>query len=166
MALILWASSPCYGMEFFGRVVKVRAGDRLDVMQDGRPRRIRLYGVECSPRAQAAARAAKFTQQMAEARAVHVRVVGQDRDGLPLARVNFVGGRSLNQELLRAGMARWSKETAPHERILARHESEARLARRGLWRDPANFKRPSRSGRISPSKGGHRSSLARKRKRR
>ena len=45
-------------------------------------------------------------------------------------------GRSLNQELVRQGMAWHYRRYAPHDSTLSRRESEARAARRGLWSQP------------------------------
>ena len=44
--------------------------------------------------------------------------------------------RSLNQELVRAGYARWFRRYSRDDR-LARLEDEARAGRRGLWADEA-----------------------------
>lgn len=128
-----------YGSDFFGRVVSVLAGDHLTVMHDGLPLRVRLFGITC-PTGARGIQARKFVHQMAGSRGVHVQIVGLDKKGRPVARVNFLGGRSLNEELVRVGLARWSKLDAPHEKILARLEAEARAARRGLWADPQPVK--------------------------
>jgi endonuclease YncB( thermonuclease family) len=44
-------------------------------------------------------------------------------------------GRSLNQELVRAGYAWWFRRYSA-DPVLARLEADARRARRGLWADP------------------------------
>ena len=45
-------------------------------------------------------------------------------------------GRSMNRELVRQGMAWWFARYAPADAELARLESEAKAARRGLWSQP------------------------------
>ena len=118
--------------EFYGRVVKVHSGDRLDVMCNGRPMHTRLFGIRC-PRGTFGTEARQFTRQMAHARGVHVVTQGHDRFGTYYAQIRFIGGRNLAQELVRAGLARWDKSQAPQDLLLARLESEARNGRRGLW---------------------------------
>jgi micrococcal nuclease len=44
-------------------------------------------------------------------------------------------GRSLNQELVKAGMAWWYRQYAPNDTTLAQLEAEVRTAKRGLWAD-------------------------------
>jgi endonuclease YncB( thermonuclease family) len=55
----------------------------------------------------------------------------------PVGEVLVSDGRSLNQELVRAGLAWWSRQYAPHDTTLAQLEAEARAAKRGLWADAA-----------------------------
>jgi endonuclease YncB( thermonuclease family) len=45
-------------------------------------------------------------------------------------------GRSLNQELVTAGMAWWYRQYAKDDASLATLEAEAKAAKRGLWSDP------------------------------
>lgn len=48
-----------------------------------------------------------------------------------------VGGKNLNQELVRAGMAWHYVRYAPKDKTLAKLEADARAALRGLWVDKA-----------------------------
>jgi endonuclease YncB( thermonuclease family) len=65
-----------------------------------------------------------------------VRATGRDRNGRLLGEVVLPDGRSLNQELVRAGYAWWFRKYSRDGR-LARLEEEARADRRGLWADQA-----------------------------
>jgi endonuclease YncB( thermonuclease family) len=49
---------------------------------------------------------------------------------------HVVDGRSLNRELLRAGLGWWNRRYEPHDHDLQRLEAAARAARRGLWSEP------------------------------
>jgi endonuclease YncB( thermonuclease family) len=66
---------------------------------------------------------------------VEVDPVDQDQYGRTVAWVWF-GGKSLNKELVRAGLAWWYRHYAPNERELSALEDEARRNRVGLWSRP------------------------------
>jgi endonuclease YncB( thermonuclease family) len=65
-----------------------------------------------------------------------VVVKDQDRYGRLVAEVVLPDGRSLNQELIQAGLAWWYRHFATQETVLQQLEAEARDAKRGLWSDP------------------------------
>jgi endonuclease YncB( thermonuclease family) len=146
IALLLCITAPCaWAAGRYGRVVRVNAGNRLEVMQDGRREHIRLYGVDC-PTGEAGVQAQTYMRQLALQRGVHVSPIGPDQSGSVIAKVSFVGGKSLNREMVESGMARWCQKTAPKDHYYARLESDARLHRRGLWsagRTSASSKPPA-----------------------
>ncbi len=123
--------------EFVGRVVGVTDGDTLTVLRARHSERIRLQGVDAPEKRQAYGdRARRFTADLAVDRTVTVQTTGRDRNGRLLAEVVLPDGRSLNQELVRAGYAWWFRKYSRDGR-LARLEDEARAGRRGLWADQA-----------------------------
>ena len=65
-----------------------------------------------------------------------VRLVGkgQDRYGRELAEVFLPDGRSLNRELVSAGLAWWYRKYST-DRSLENLEQTARKVHRGLWAD-------------------------------
>jgi nuclease-like protein len=65
----------------------------------------------------------------------NLETADRDRYDRLLAEVRLPDGRSLNQELVRAGYAWWFRRY-PADPVLARLEADARVARRGLWADP------------------------------
>jgi endonuclease YncB( thermonuclease family) len=94
-------------------------------------------GVDAPEKRQAyGERAKRFTADLAFHRTVTVRTTGRDRNGRLLGEVVLPDGRSLNQELVRAGYAWWFRKYSRDGR-LARLEEEARQSRRGLWADQA-----------------------------
>lgn len=120
---------------FQAKVVRVFDGDTVEVLRDQVPLRIRLEGIDCPERAQAWSRkATELTTRLAAGKTATIRVLDVDRYGRKVARL-VVGGRDLSLELLRAGLA-WHYAWFNHEDALARLESEARAARRGIWSDP------------------------------
>jgi endonuclease YncB( thermonuclease family) len=123
---------------FTGTVVGLSDGDTLDVLRDGKAVRIRLHGIDTPEKAQAfGTRARQFSSDLAFQQTVTVRVQDTDRYGRLVGEVLLPDGRSLNQELVRAGLAWWSRQYAPHDTTLAQLEAEARAAKRGLWADAA-----------------------------
>jgi endonuclease YncB( thermonuclease family) len=123
--------------EFQGRVVGVTDGDTIKVLRAGRAETVRLEGVDAPEKRQAYGdRARRFAADLAFDRTVTVRTTGRDRNGRLLGEVVLPDGRSLNQELVRAGYAWWFRRYSRDGR-LARLEAEARTGRRGLWADQA-----------------------------
>lgn len=144
------------------RVVRVLDGDTIEVLKEGRPVRVRLYGIDTPERGQAFGSVARrFTADLCFGQNVLLREHGTDRYGRILADVILPDGRVLNQELVRAGLAWWYREYAPEARELEALEREARVARRGLWADPYavppwEFRRERRSATGAPVRRGGR----------
>lgn len=144
---LLGASAP--KRQYYGRVTGVFAGDRIEVTRQGRREHVRIYGVEC-PMGPWGDAARQFTRQMAGSRGVHLKIRDHDGHGSSFSEVRFIGGRSLGEELVRNGLAKWSRETAPSEKRLGRLESEARRSRKGFWADATK----KRAGRAAVSRSG------------
>jgi endonuclease YncB( thermonuclease family) len=117
-------------------VVRVLDGDTIEVMRDRRTERVRLNGIDCPEKGQPFGTGAKqFTSRLAFGQAVTIRSSGHDRYGRTLGDIVLPDGRSLNQELVRAGMAWWYRQYSK-DKTLEDLESEARSQKRGLWSDP------------------------------
>ena len=122
------------GQTLSGEVVGVSDGDTLTLLVGRTTYKIRLNAVDCPESKQAFGTQAKqFTSNMVFGKTVTVKVTDKDRYGRLVGDV-LIGGKSLNQELLRAGMA-WHYKQYSKDQELARLELEARSAKRGLWRD-------------------------------
>jgi endonuclease YncB( thermonuclease family) len=126
-------AGPAAAEEFTGRVVGVPDGDTIKVLNANHSETVRLLGVDAPEKRQAYGdRARRFTADLAFDRTVTIRTSGRDRNGRLLGEVILPDGRSLNQELVRAGYAWWFRKYSRDVR-LARLEEEARQGRRGLW---------------------------------
>lgn len=140
------------GSSFTGRVVGVSDGDTIKVLRHGRAQKVRLHGVDSPEKHQAfGQRAKQFTSGLVFQKEVTVTVLDRDRYGRLVADVSLPDGRSLNRELLTAGMAWWYRRYS-NDPTLGELEREARSAKRGLWADPNptppwQFRDARRSGR-------------------
>ena len=122
--------------QFTGKVVGISDGDTISVLREGKAVKVRLHGVDTPEKAQAfGTQARKFTGDMVFQQTVTVIVHDTDRYGRLVGEVLLPDGRSLNQELVKAGMAWWYRQYAPNDTTLAQLEAEARTAKRGLWAD-------------------------------
>jgi endonuclease YncB( thermonuclease family) len=117
-------------------VVGITDGDTITVLQAGRPTVIRLHGIDAPEIGQAfGTRAKQCAAALAFRQTIIVSFRGRDRYGRAIGDVTLPDGRSLNQELVRAGCAWWFRRYSADSR-LATLEAEARSGRRGLWADP------------------------------
>jgi micrococcal nuclease len=109
------------------------------------------HGIDAPEKGQAFSnRAKQYVSDLVFGKEVAVRVGGQDRYGRIIGEVFLADGRYVNHEIVGAGFAWWFRRYAPDDRTLAKLESEAREARRGLWADrdpmpPWEFRKVSRT---------------------
>lgn len=139
---------------FTGKVVGVTDGDTLTVVQDKTRVTVRLRGVDAPEMSQPYGEKAKqLTTKLVLGKRVTVKVAGRDR-----ARRSVVGSvhftvregvdhyddgsfafvdveHSLEEELLKAGLAWWYRPRVPDDRRLAALAAAAAKAKRGLWAD-------------------------------
>jgi len=139
VVVVLWCMLAPLGAsaeQFTGKVVGISDGDTVSVLREGKAVKVRLHGVDTPEKAQAfGTQARKFTSDAAFQQTVTVVVQTTDRYGRLVGDILLPDGRSLNQELVKAGMAWWYRPYAPNDIMLAQLEAEARAARRGLWAD-------------------------------
>ena len=136
LILLFLFSAPEFAESWSGMVVGVTDGDTITVLHRGRPAVIRLFGIDCPEMGQDfGTRAKQFTSGMVFRKIVEVVETGETSYGRPVAWV-FVNGKSLNKELIRAGLAWWYRRYAPHESELEQLETMARENRKGLWSQP------------------------------
>ncbi|MCL5104139.1 MAG: thermonuclease family protein [Armatimonadetes bacterium] len=119
---------------FSGKVVGVSDGDTIRVLYKNGEVKVRLFGVDSPEQSQAYGGAAKkFTSNMVFGKTVKVEVVTYDRYSRAVGWIKTDEGRSLNQELVKAGLAWWYSHYDPYDTRLADLEAQARKAHRGLW---------------------------------
>jgi micrococcal nuclease len=137
--VVLLLVLPSFCFAWSGKCVGVIDGDTIDVMNGTSPERIRLYGIDCPEKKQDYSRvASKFAAKMVFGKTVEVIPVRTEKryeKTRTIAYVN-VDGKSLNRELLKAGLAWWFRKYARTDDVLEKLEKEACQARLGLWSDP------------------------------
>lgn len=136
-ALTLFMCFPSLALaDLIGKVVGVIDGDSIRVVYEGKAEQIRLIGIDCpEKRPPFGTRAKEYTSELAFGQ--EARVYGKTRDpyGRMLAEVLLPNGGSLNEELVKAGLAWWFRKYSK-ELQLGELERQAREAKRGLWAEP------------------------------
>lgn len=123
--------------EKFYPVAKVADGDTLEVSDDGRTHRIRLFGVDTPETKQAYGPEAKaFTVAFLADKKARVVVKDVDQYGRLVAQVFREDGKSLNEALVENGCAWWYRQYDKKNATLDRLETAARDGKIGLWAAP------------------------------
>lgn len=120
-----------------GTVSRVSDGDTLWVRPaaGGRPRKLRLHGIDAPEICQAhGQQARKALQRLVLRRQVEVQVLRVDDYRRPIARV-LLDGQDLGARMVRDGHA-WSYRYRHNPGPYLREEQQARGARRGLFAAP------------------------------
>jgi endonuclease YncB( thermonuclease family) len=122
--------------QFTGKVVGLSDGDTFQILREGKAVKVRLHGIDTPEKAQPfGARAQQYASELVFQQMVTVQIKDTDRYGRLVGEVLLQDGRSVNQELVKAGMAWWYKQYAPNDTTLAQLEEGARATQRGLWAD-------------------------------
>jgi endonuclease YncB( thermonuclease family) len=132
---VLLLASPALADELVGRVVGITDGDALRLLIQHTEVVVRLDQIDAPEKAQPFGQSAR--QSLADlcfGKTARVVEHGRDRYGRTIGTV-YVGGRDLNAEQVRLGMA-WVFTRYARDPALYDLEQEARAAKRGLWRDP------------------------------
>lgn len=141
-AACLWGPPAWSADAWWGTVSRVSDGDTLWVRPatGGRPRKVRIHGIDAPELCQAHGRAARAAlQQQVLRQRVRVQPLRRDDYGRLLARMSR-GGEDVGALLVRAGHA-WSYRYRRNPGPYADEERAARAARRGLFAD-AGAQRP------------------------
>lgn len=127
---------PGITLAWSGKVIAVHDGDTISVMHSGRVEKVRLFGIDCPERGQDfGTRAKEFAADFAFGKIAEVSPVDRDQYSRTVAWVS-VEGKSLNKELVKAGLAWWYRRHAEDAIELMDLECEARKNKVGLWSRP------------------------------
>ena len=117
-------------------------GDTIEVLHDGQPEKIRLYGIDCPEVAHKqgeqtqpfGAKAKEFTALFCGNKNIRVVTKGKDRYDRTIGIIYLDDGKCLNEELLKAGLA-WHYRKYDQTQAWIDLEAIARKNKTGLWND-------------------------------
>lgn len=117
-----------------GKVTKVADGDTFTLLDAyGKIYKIRLYGIDCPELNQPFGKDAKrFTSNLILNQSVFIEKISMDRNGRVVAKVYYNNRQSLNEELLRKGMA-WHFTKYDKSASYAGLARQAKASKVGLW---------------------------------
>jgi micrococcal nuclease len=124
------------GEQLSGKCVAIHDGDTLSILLDGKPVKIRLWGIDAPELKQAFGfRAKQALSELAFGKPVRIEVIDRDRYGRIVGRV-FINNTNINLVMVERGLAWWYRYHASGAKDLETAEKNARSARLGLWSDP------------------------------
>lgn len=134
-----------------GIVLEVRDGDSLTLSTRGETYKVRLADIDAPEMSQPYGKDSRTSlRHLCLLRKAEVATLGNDRYGRVLGRVRCAGVDAQAEQVSR-GMAWVFDKYAPRHSPLYGLQSDAKLARRGLWEDsepiaPWNFRKAKRIG--------------------
>ena len=157
LCLTLAAPALAAPAQFTGAVFGVTDGDTITVLApDMQQVKIRLYGIACQERGREFwSRAKQATADAVFGKRVTVQPMDTDRYGRIVAVVIMPGGKSLNEHLVREGLAWVDPQYCKQEDICAllrKLEKGAKGQQKGLWVDKTPI--PQQDWMIRPGGGG------------
>jgi endonuclease YncB( thermonuclease family) len=117
---------------FTAKVIVVMDGDTVMVMREGQKVKIRLANIDAPEKAQPFGKQSRDSLlQMLSKQTVQIDSQAVDQYGRTIGMIS-VGGLNVNEEQVRRGMA-WEYSHYHRDETYRALQSEASLARRGLW---------------------------------
>ncbi len=135
LAGLVFAAPPKVVEEFTGKVIGVTDGDTIKVLVIKETITIRLEGIDAPESKQSFGNKSKQAlSDIVFGKEVTIRRTGDDRYGRTLG-VVMIGDVDANSKMIQDGWA-WHFKKYNDEERLAKLETEAKEAKRGLWADP------------------------------
>ena len=124
---------------FSYKVIKVNDGDTITIMMNGEKQKIRLYGIDTPEINQSFGTEAKqFLSDQILNKEVEIEVKDTDRYKRLVA-VVYLNNKSMNELLLKEGLAWWYEAYAKKECKYKELQEEAQRRKRGMWRNKGNI---------------------------
>lgn len=139
LCCLIFCANPCSARIIKGATVKkIIDGDTILVATGSETVKVRLWGIDTPEYHQPFSKVAKkYTGSLLQYSSVDLVVKDWDDYGRMVALVQMADGRTANEELVKSGYA-WVHIYYCKETICQKwnsYEKQARLERRGLWRD-------------------------------
>lgn len=135
--IFLLLSSICFSQTFTGKVIGIKDGDTVVVLDSlNYQTTLRLAEVDCPEKSQAfGTKAKQFTSDEIYLKQVKYIVTDIDRYGRSIAKIYYDNNKYLSEEIIKNGFG-WQYKKYSTSKLLAKLEEEARKNKRGLWIDP------------------------------
>jgi len=134
---------------FEAKVLVVMDGDTVFVQSGPFKAKLRLVNIDAPEKDQPYGKQSQESlQSLVGGKIIHVESKAVDKFGRTIAVIS-IGEINVNEEQVRRGMA-WAYSRSREGRAYARLQSEAQLARRGLWHQP-HPQQPSQWRKLHPS---------------
>lgn len=125
----------CGYSQLVGKVTAIADGDTFTMLVNNEQIRVRLHGIDCPERGQDFSTVARqFLAEMIFEKEVTVKEVDTDRYGRTIGMV-IIGGKNVNEELLKAGLA-WHYKRYDQNPNWEKFEERARNEKKGIWSQP------------------------------
>lgn len=137
--LLCFSVAPSVALAWEAEVERVIDGDSIVVVRSetGKKETIRLFGVDCPEFAQPYGKeATDLTRSTVTGKKVSIVAMDVDKNGRTVAAVVCLGdGATLQDELLKAGLAWVDPRFCKNCKVWKKLQREAAQAKRGLWQD-------------------------------
>ena len=131
----LLLSISLHAQSYSGKVTAVKDGDTIEMLVNGKPLRVRLFGIDCPEKGQPfGEKARQYTAGLCFGQTVTAVQRSRDPYGRVVADVYLADKRFLNETLVKTGYA-WHYKKFSNSPLLAAAEVKARRERKGLWKD-------------------------------
>ena len=132
---IVFAAPPKVVSTLTGKVIGVTDGDTIKVLVNRQTVKVRLEGIDAPESSQSfGTKSKQALSKMVFGKTVTVKKTGEDRYGRTLGIIMVGGKEDANAKMIEDGWA-WHFKKYNDEERLAKLESSARKAKRGLWAD-------------------------------
>ncbi|MFT4517760.1 MAG: endonuclease YncB(thermonuclease family) [Halioglobus sp.] len=125
---------PPRDFDLTGRVVRIADGDTVSILdRSNKQHKVRLYGIDTPERDQPhGSNARRALEGLVDNKQVGVIIVEKDDYGRTVGTL-YQGDTNINATMILNGHAWWYRHYAPHNRLFADAEREAKEKGLGLW---------------------------------
>ena len=136
-SLVIAFASASSAAQVKGKVVGVKGGNALEILNEGKVYSIKLHGIGCPAKNESFGKTSRrFAADMAFMADVTLDIIAAESDGSFIGNVILADGKNMSAEMVKTGMAWWNGQANPELPGLAKLEKNARETYAGLWATP------------------------------